>query len=173
MNMNKQDRVANGAKRPNAGVDVSKQHLDARWDAHELRVGNDAAGWGELTAKFKASAVDLIVIEATGGGAGHPKPGWAGGGLGAEKTIQRPDPIAIGTPPPQLAESARGWPGEVPKNSRSVAGPPPCRLCARRCRNEQAARVSRPTPPGSEHASGRARRRSRDDPAMRRRCWDG
>ena len=67
MNMNQQVRVANGAERPNAGVDVSKQHLDACWGEHELRVGNDAAGWGELTAKLKASQVELIVIEATGG----------------------------------------------------------------------------------------------------------
>jgi transposase len=67
MNMNMQVRVANGAERPNAGVDVSKQHLDACWDAHELRLGNDTVGWGELTAKFKACGVDLIVIEATGG----------------------------------------------------------------------------------------------------------
>lgn len=67
MNMNQQVRVANAVVRPNAGVDVSKGHLDARWGEHELRVGNDAAGCRELTAKFKASQVDLIVIEASGG----------------------------------------------------------------------------------------------------------
>jgi len=67
MNMHPQVRVANGEQRPNAGVDVSKQHLDACWCEHELRVGNDAAGWSELIAKFKASQIDLIVIEATGG----------------------------------------------------------------------------------------------------------
>jgi transposase len=48
-------------------VDVSKQHLDACWAGHELRVGNDAAGWGELTAKLQADGVDLVVLEATGG----------------------------------------------------------------------------------------------------------
>lgn len=66
MNMNQQDRVANGIL-VNAGIDVSKQHLDACWATSELRVGNDAAGWDELIAKFKADQVDLIVVEATGG----------------------------------------------------------------------------------------------------------
>ena len=65
-NMNQQDRVANGFF-VNAGIDVSKQHLDACWATNELRVPNDAAGWGELIAKFKVDRVDLIVVEATGG----------------------------------------------------------------------------------------------------------
>ena len=65
-NMNQQDRVANGII-VNAGIDVSKQHLDACWATNELRVPNDAAGWGELIAKFKTDHVDLIVVEATGG----------------------------------------------------------------------------------------------------------
>ena len=47
--MNSQDRVANAA-RPNAGVDVSKAHLDACWGGCELRVTNDEAGWKELKA---------------------------------------------------------------------------------------------------------------------------
>jgi transposase len=64
--MHQQDRVANSSQ-PNAGVDVSKQHLDACWADQELRLGNEAAGWNELIAKFKASNVDLVVIEATGG----------------------------------------------------------------------------------------------------------
>ena len=67
MNMHQQEWVATSAQRLNAGVDVSKQHLDACWADQELRVGNDAAGWDELIAKFKAGNVDLIVIEATGG----------------------------------------------------------------------------------------------------------
>jgi transposase len=67
MKMNPQERVANGS-RPNAGVDVSKQHLDVCWGAHhELRLENDAAGWTELIAKLQAAQVDLVVIEATGG----------------------------------------------------------------------------------------------------------
>lgn len=65
-NLNSQERVAN-ASRPNAGVDVSKQHLDACWGTSELRLGNDEAGWKELTARFVSGGVDLVVIEATGG----------------------------------------------------------------------------------------------------------
>jgi transposase len=67
MNMHQQDRVASGERRPSAGVDVSKQHLDACWAEHELHLSNDASGWNELIAKFSASDVDLVVIEATGG----------------------------------------------------------------------------------------------------------
>lgn len=65
-NLNQQDRVANGSS-VNAGVDISKQHLDACWSTNELRVGNDAAGWEKLVAMFKAEQIDLIVLEATGG----------------------------------------------------------------------------------------------------------
>lgn len=65
-NLNQQDRVANAA-RPNAGVDVSKKHLDACWAGHELRVSNDEAGWKELVAKLQADSVDLVLLEATGG----------------------------------------------------------------------------------------------------------
>lgn len=65
--MNPQGGVANGAVRPNAGVDVSKQHLDACWLSEQPRLGNDAAGCSELVAKLKAANVDLVVIEATGG----------------------------------------------------------------------------------------------------------
>lgn len=65
-NLNSQERVAS-ASRPNAGVDVSKQHLDACWGSSEQRLGNDEAGWKELTAKLLADGVDLVVIEATGG----------------------------------------------------------------------------------------------------------
>jgi transposase len=66
-NINPQGGVANRVDRPNAGIDVSKQHLDACWDAHELRVANDAMGWNELIAKLKLAGVDLVVAEATGG----------------------------------------------------------------------------------------------------------
>lgn len=52
---------------PNAGVDVSKQHLDACWaDVHQ-RLANDAAGCDALIAMFKAANVQLVVVEATGG----------------------------------------------------------------------------------------------------------
>src|SRR5664279_3495946 len=67
MNINPQGWVANRDQRPNAGIDVSKQHLDACWGAQELRVDNDATGWDELIAKLKDAGVDLVVIEATGG----------------------------------------------------------------------------------------------------------
>lgn len=64
--MNSQDRVANAA-RPNAGVDVSKAHLDACWSSCEIRVANDEAGWKELAAKLQGDNVDLVLLEATGG----------------------------------------------------------------------------------------------------------
>ena len=64
MNMHLQGGVAVGAK-PNAGIDVSKQHLDARVGTELRRVGNDQPGWDELTAMLLAAGVDLVVIEAT------------------------------------------------------------------------------------------------------------
>ena len=67
MNMHPQGGVANRDQRPNAGIDVSKQHLDACWGAQEQRLVNDATGWDEVIAKFKATDVDLVVVEATGG----------------------------------------------------------------------------------------------------------
>jgi transposase len=67
MNMYPQGGVANRNQRPNAGIDVSKQHLDACWDSQDQRVVNDANGWDALIAKFKEAKVDLVVVEATGG----------------------------------------------------------------------------------------------------------
>jgi len=67
MNMHPQGGVANLDRRANAGIDVSKQHLDACWGDVELRVLNDASGWDELAARLKAADVDLVVVEATGG----------------------------------------------------------------------------------------------------------
>lgn len=67
MNMNLQGRVVSGETGPNAGIDVSKLHLDARWSDEHLRVANDAAGWDALIARFNAAKVDLVVLEATGG----------------------------------------------------------------------------------------------------------
>jgi len=67
MNMHPQGRVANCDQRPNAGVDVCKQHLDVCLGTLQQRLANDANGWGELTAKLKAAEVDLVVLEATGG----------------------------------------------------------------------------------------------------------
>lgn len=65
--MNPQGGVANGAVGPNAGVDVSKQHLDACWGEADQRLANDAAGCNELIAKLQAANVPLVVVEATGG----------------------------------------------------------------------------------------------------------
>lgn len=65
MNMHPQGWVANS--RPNAGIDVAKEHLDAHWLDISLRVVNAASGWDELAAKLRAADVDLVVIEATGG----------------------------------------------------------------------------------------------------------
>ena len=67
MNMHPQGGVASRDQRPNAGIDVSKQHLDACWGTDDQRVVNDATGWDVLIAKFKEADVDLVVIEATGG----------------------------------------------------------------------------------------------------------
>jgi transposase len=67
MNMHQQVRVASGEPRLNAGVDVSKQHLDACWGDNEQRVSNDTGGWNELIARFGQAQVDVVVIEATGG----------------------------------------------------------------------------------------------------------
>ena len=53
--------------RPNAGIDVSKQHLDVCCEDQERRWVNDASGWDGLTAMLKAHDVDLVVVEASGG----------------------------------------------------------------------------------------------------------
>jgi transposase len=66
-NMNLQGGVANGGVRRSAGVDVSKQHLDACWADRDQRVANDAGGCSELIAKFQDADIELVVIEATGG----------------------------------------------------------------------------------------------------------
>jgi transposase len=67
MNMHPQGGVANRDHRPNVGVDVCKQHLDVCLGTSDQRVLNDANGWNGLIAAFKASDVDLVVLEATGG----------------------------------------------------------------------------------------------------------
>jgi transposase len=67
MNMHPQGGVANRDQRPNAGVDVCKQHLDVCLGAADHRVVNDANGWNVLIAKFMDANVDLVVLEATGG----------------------------------------------------------------------------------------------------------
>jgi transposase len=67
MNMHPQGGVANRNQRPNAGIDVCKQHLDVCLGTLEQRVANEASGWSELIAKCRAADADLVVLEATGG----------------------------------------------------------------------------------------------------------
>jgi transposase len=67
MSMHTQGGATERQARPNAGIDVSKEYLDACWEANQERFGNEGRGWSELIAKLKAAAVDLIVLEASGG----------------------------------------------------------------------------------------------------------
>lgn len=67
MNTHSQGGVAPHDQRPNAGIDVAKQHLDVCFATEQWRVVNDVPGWDELIARFKDGAVDLVVIEASGG----------------------------------------------------------------------------------------------------------
>jgi transposase len=67
MSMHLQGGVAKDAARPNAGIDVSKEHLDVCCGHDERRVSNDVRGWDELAAMLRAAGVDLVVVEATGG----------------------------------------------------------------------------------------------------------
>ena len=59
--------ASDAPRRPNAGIDVAKGHLDGCWAEVELRVDNDAARWEGLIARLKGADVDLVVVEATGG----------------------------------------------------------------------------------------------------------
>ncbi len=67
MNMHSQGGVAGGAQRPNAGIDVSKQHFDVCCGTEQPRFDNTAPGWNAAIATLRAANVDLVVIEATGG----------------------------------------------------------------------------------------------------------
>ena len=67
MSVHSQGRDAVAAARPNAGIDVSKEHLDAAWADRSERVGNDAGGWDALAAKLQADDVDVVALEASGG----------------------------------------------------------------------------------------------------------
>lgn len=67
MSVDPQGRDAVAAARPNAGIEVSKEHLDAAWADRVERVSNDADGWDALAANLKADAVDVVVLEASGG----------------------------------------------------------------------------------------------------------
>jgi len=65
--MNQQGGVIDGGVRQNAGIDVSKQHLDVCCGTVELRLDNAADGWNATIAQLKLQGVDLVVVEATGG----------------------------------------------------------------------------------------------------------
>lgn len=67
MNMHKQGGVATPVQRPNAGIDVSKQHLDVCCGTEDQRLDNDERGWGVVIAMLGAVDVGLVVVEATGG----------------------------------------------------------------------------------------------------------
>ena len=67
MNMNPQGGVAHSVTRANVGIEVSKQPLEVRLGTEDFRVDNPAAGWAEWIAKFNATEVNLIGVEATGG----------------------------------------------------------------------------------------------------------
>jgi transposase len=64
MSVHGQGREAVAAARPNAGIDVSKAHLDAAWADRTEQVSNDAGGWDVLAAKLKADGVDVVVLNA-------------------------------------------------------------------------------------------------------------
>lgn len=78
MNMHPQGGLAKDGVRPNAGIDVSKQHLDVCCAGDERRVLNDARGGDELTAMREAANVDRAAADPTGGqgrglGCGPPR----------------------------------------------------------------------------------------------------
>jgi transposase len=50
MEMHQQGGVANSSVNLNAGIDVSKLHLNVCLGATEQRVLDDAYGWNDLTA---------------------------------------------------------------------------------------------------------------------------
>jgi transposase len=66
MNLDSQGRATKTVV-PNAGVDVSKDHLDIAWLEEQLRVPNDVKGWCEAIERLRAAGVDLVLLEATGG----------------------------------------------------------------------------------------------------------
>jgi transposase len=65
--LNSQGGAISPIQRPNSGIDVCKQYLDVALNGEDFRLTNDEAGWESLVIKFRDSAVDLVVVEATGG----------------------------------------------------------------------------------------------------------
>jgi transposase len=66
MNMYQQGGATEG-KRPNAGIDVSKDFLDVCVGDAEVRMPNDPTGCAAVVELMLSSQVDLVVLEATGG----------------------------------------------------------------------------------------------------------
>jgi transposase len=64
-----------------AGIDVSKDWLDVALGAESLRVANEAAGVSSLIERLQAMAVELVVMEATGGYETQAASAIAGAGL--------------------------------------------------------------------------------------------
>ena len=67
MSEHSQGRESVMVRRPNAGVDVSKETLDVAVGNRSERFGNDAQGMESLAALLHQQAVDVVVLEATGG----------------------------------------------------------------------------------------------------------
>ena len=67
MNVHKQGRDTAAGPRVNAGVDVAKDWLDACWGTEARRFAYDAEGIKQLAAALQQAAVDLVVMEASGG----------------------------------------------------------------------------------------------------------
>ena len=67
MSTHQQGGVAICSERPNAGIDVSKQHLDVCLGHQAVRLANDSQGWSGCVALLCEAGVDLVAIEATGG----------------------------------------------------------------------------------------------------------
>ena len=67
MNLNPQGGVTGNAVRPNAGIDVSKEHVDLCVGKEQWRLGNEQKGWEEAVTRLSKAQTDLVVVEATGG----------------------------------------------------------------------------------------------------------
>lgn len=65
--LNPQGGAISPIQRPNSGVDVCKLHLDVALNDEDFRLTNDEAGWESLVIRLRSNAVDLVVVEATGG----------------------------------------------------------------------------------------------------------
>lgn len=67
MSVHQQGRETTSASRVNAGIDVSKDWLDACWGEQIQRFAQDAEGIKQLAASLQQVGVDLVLMEATGG----------------------------------------------------------------------------------------------------------